>query len=148
MFAIPKNYLKFSDLKPPLMIFRILLVYFLFWQFWNFFFRLTDTSDEDRARQPMTEAEMLQMPKYVAENRRCACPEDDCNYVTVDTFMLVSFLIKANSFQEACIKCLTFSHQGRVGEWVYPYLILFSFFPFQKLICQYFMGIHILKQEL
>ena len=39
----------------------------------------------------MTETEMLQMPKYVAENRRCACPEDDCNYVTVDTFMLVSF---------------------------------------------------------
>ena len=63
----------------------------------DFFFRLTDTSDEDRAKQPMTETEMLQMPKYVAENRRCACPEDDCNYVTVDTFMLVIFLIKANS---------------------------------------------------
>ena len=61
--------------------------------FTRFFFRLTDTSEEDRAKQPMTETEMLQMPKYVAENRRCACPEDDCNYVTVDTFMLVSFLI-------------------------------------------------------
>ena len=47
-------------------------------------------SDEDKSKQPMTETEMLQMPKYVAENRRCACPEDDCNYVTVDTFMLVS----------------------------------------------------------
>ena len=32
------------------------------------FFRLTDTSDEDKAKQPMTETEMLQIPKYVAEN--------------------------------------------------------------------------------
>ena len=34
----------------------------------NYFFRLTDTSDEDKAKQPMTETEMLQIPKYVAEN--------------------------------------------------------------------------------
>ena len=40
-------------------------------------------TDEDRSKQPLTETEMGQMPKYVAENRRCACPEDDCNYVTV-----------------------------------------------------------------
>ena len=65
-------------------------------------------SDEDRAKQPMTEAEMLQMPKYVAENRRCACPEDDCNYVTVDTFMLVSFLMKeiANILENYILKGL------------------------------------------
>ena len=60
-------------------------------------------SDEDRAKQPMTETEMLQMPKYVAENRRCACPEDDCNYVTVDTFMLVSFLINIQYMRNSTI---------------------------------------------
>ena len=31
---------------------------------------------------------------------------------------------------------------------VYPYCVLFSFFPFSKLICHYFMGIHIFKQKL
>ena len=51
-----------------------------------------DTSDEEKMRQPMPEEEMVQMPKFVAENRRCACPEYDCNYVTVDTFMLVSHM--------------------------------------------------------
>ena len=49
-------------------------------------------TDEEKAKQPIPEEELLLMPKIVPENRRCACPDTDCNYVTVDAFMLVAHM--------------------------------------------------------
>ena len=40
----------------------------------------------------MSEEELDKMPIWIPENRRNACPGVDCNYVTVDTVMLVSHM--------------------------------------------------------
>ena len=48
---------------------------------------------------------MAQMPKFVAENRRCACPEYDCNYVTVDTIMLASHMQHLHPDTQGIYKC-------------------------------------------
>ena len=55
-------------------------------------FRLLDMSIEEKMKQPMPEDEIYQMPKLIPENRRSACPDNECNYVTVDAFMLVAHM--------------------------------------------------------
>ena len=40
----------------------------------------------------MSEEELYALPKLVPENQRNACPDLDCNYVTIDTMMLLSHM--------------------------------------------------------
>ena len=40
----------------------------------------------------MSEEDFVQMPKFVQENRRYACPCLECSYVTVDAFMLIAHM--------------------------------------------------------
>ena len=51
-----------------------------------------DMSEEELMKRPMSDEEMYQMPTLIPENHRNACPEMDCQYVTVDTVMLVSHM--------------------------------------------------------
>lgn len=53
---------------------------------------LLDLSEEEKLKRPMPEEELNQMPIWVAENARFACPEKYCNYVTVDAFMLIAHM--------------------------------------------------------
>ena len=49
-------------------------------------------TEEEKMKQPMSEEELNALPKLVPENQRNACPDLDCNYVTVDTIMLLSHM--------------------------------------------------------
>ena len=41
--------------------------------------------DEEQIRQPMTDEELAQMPRLIAENLRYACGGSrDCKYITID----------------------------------------------------------------
>ena len=49
-------------------------------------------SEEEKMKRPMSDEEMYALPKLVLENHRNACPDLDCNYVTIDTMMLLSHM--------------------------------------------------------
>ena len=56
------------------------------------FFSNLDLTEEEKSKKLMSEEELDKMPIWIPENRRNACPGVDCNYVTVDTVMLVSHM--------------------------------------------------------
>ncbi len=45
-------------------------------------------SEEEKARQPMPESELVQMPILVPETIRYACSNKNCDHKTIDDVML------------------------------------------------------------
>ena len=45
-------------------------------------------TEEEKARQPMSEAELIQMPIQVPESVRYACSDKYCGYKAIDEVML------------------------------------------------------------
>ena len=53
----------------------------------------------------MSEEEYAQMPKLITENRRYACPDVYCNYVTLDALMLLAHMEHLHTEFKGYYKC-------------------------------------------
>ena len=45
--------------------------------------------EEEKARKPMSEADLAQMPGLIPESVRFSCSDKSCGYVAIDEVMLV-----------------------------------------------------------
>ena len=92
---------------------------------YNLLFQDADT-EEEKARQPMSDSELAQMPVLVPESLRFACSDKYCGYKAIDEVMLVyhidtlhpgqelNFISKVYRLKHLIVKHLKFN--GTVSE--------------------------------
>lgn len=54
---------------------------------------LIDISEEEKAKAPLPEEEMAVLPMLVPETSRFTCSDPECNYSTIDDFMLLNHIM-------------------------------------------------------